>query len=997
MLFALVPHLLLMTGQATALARPESLPSALESFRAGHGASWRVAVDAETGFAEMLHGGGAELGALVRTEAEARALADAGLALTAALHGVALESLEFERVAFLPLGLVGSTDKWTVRYAQRLGGLPVEGAKLNVLLDSAGRLLSVQSTAVAGAASIASAPSFAAESALAVAGDAFLAQHGIDAADATRPALAVRRVIADGRRAARMAWSIDLSHEPTGETPIAERYWIDAVDGSILAVENQIHHFDVTGTVLTKATPGTAPDTAANPETDQVLRYARVESSAGTVITDANGVFTYPGVNSALSVTVTYYGDFNDVQNSAGTEYSLVQVVQPNTPTTITMNPAPTDPITAQANAMIGVNRLRDFVRSTNPTDATADIRFLSNANLAQTCNAYFNGNSVNYFLAGGGCPNTSYSTVISHEMGHWMNVLYGTGNGPDGMGEGNADVWAMYIADSPVVADDFFGPGSDLRTGLNNQQFCGDTSPSCYGGVHADGEPWMGAAWKVRNRLNQTNGNAQGDAIANAIFLGWMNAYNQTQIRSIIETQWLTLDDDDANLSNGTPHFADIDGGFRDQGFPGVTLVPLAIANVTALPDTENSTGPYTVDASISANFSPPLTAARLFWRVNGGAFQDVAMTSLGGSNYRATIPGQPYPSLVQYYVLGGDSAARVVTWPPSAPEQLQSFDVGTKSVIATYGFETSAAGWTTGTVGDSGNNEVDWARGAPLGRGGNVGGVSWRDPSAAFAGTGCFANDLGSGANDGAYSANVHSWLRSPILNMTGRQNVRLRFQSWLSVDGNASDQARVLVNGVEYYQNPSAPRVDAGWGMQEFDISGVAANNPSVQIEFRLRSNGTNHFGGWAVDEVNLFSLTPIVVPCPAPQTYCVAAPNTVGGGAQMGSSGTGNLVLNNLQLYVYACPPNASGLFYYGTSALQVPFGNGFRCVGGTTYRLGVQTTDSFGDASRLLDWNSLPSGAAVAGQTWKFQFWYRNPAAGGAGFNLSNGLSVTVCN
>jgi len=996
MLFAVLPHLILYTGQVTALPPTDGLAASVDAFRAAHGASWQVARDPETGFAEMLHGGGAQLGSALRTDAEARALADVALNVTATVHGVAPGTLEFESVRFLPLAQIGSSDKWTVRYAQRLGGLAVQDAKVNVLLDSTGRLLSVHSTAVPALETIEAQPSFGAGSALAVAGDAFLARHTIQAADASRPLLLARRGSADGRRVARAAWAIDLSFQPESETPIAERYWIDAVDGTVLAVENQIHYFDVTGTVFTKATPGLAPDTAGNPATDQTLRYARVQSSAGTVTTDASGVFNFPGVNTPLSVTVTYYGTFNDVQNNAGGEYTLTQTIPANTPTNVTMNPAPTAQVTAQANAMVAVNKLRDFVRTVNPTDATADIRFVSNVNQSSTCNAFFNGNSTNYYLAGSGCPNTCYSTVVAHELGHWLNVLYGTGNGGDGMGEGNADIFAMYIYDSPVVAQDFFGIGQPIRTGLNTSAFCGDANPGCYGGVHANGEPWMGAAWKIRNRLNQTNGNVVGDQIANAIFMGWMNGYNQTQIRSIIETQWLTLDDNDANLTNGTPNFADIDGGFRDQGFPGVTLVPLAIANVTALPDTENAVGPYVVDAAISANFSPPLTGTILRWRVNGGAFQDVAMTNVGGSTFSASIPGQTYPSLVQYYVVATDSAARVATSPASAPEQLQSFDVGTREPIASYGFETTAAGWTTGTVGDTSNPEVDWARGSPLGRGGNVGGTSWRDPSSAFAGFACFANDLGTGANDGAYSANVHTWLRSPILNMAGRQNVRLRFQSWLSIDGNANDQARVLVNGTSFYLNPAAARTDTGWGMQEFDISSVAANNPSVQVEFRLRSNGTNQFGGWALDEVSLFSLSPIIVPCPTPQTYCVAAPNTVGGGAQMGFSGTGNLVLNDLRLYVYACPPNTAGLFFYGTSSLQVPFGNGFRCVGGTTYRLGIQTTDSFGDATLLLDLNNLPEGAVLPGQVRHFQFWYRNPAAGGAGFNLSNGLTVTIC-
>lgn len=994
MLFAVLP--LVLSSGAGAMPRPEALHDALRAFQTEHGASWQVVRDAETGYAEMLHGGGAQLGGAIRTEAEAGALADVALRATAAVHGVALDTLVRERVLFLPLGTIGSSDKWTIRYAQRLGGLAVDGARVNVLVDSTGRVLSVQSTAVAGSSAIDALPSFAAESALAVAGDSFLARHGVAAADTTRPTLVARRLSADGRRIARAAWQIDLLHEVAGETPIAERAWVDAVDGALLATENQVHHFDVTGTVVSRATPGLTPDWASNPETIQPVPYARVQSSAGTVLTDANGVFTFPGVNSPLAVTVAYYGTHADVQNSSGGEYTLTQTIPANSPTTITMNPSPTEAITAQANAIIQIDRMRDWVRAINPLDATMEMRFLANVNVSGSCNAYYLNSTVNFFVAGDGCPNMSYSTIVAHEMGHWLNVLYGTGNGGDGIGEGNADVWAMYVYDTPVVGLDFFGPGSPLRTGLNTRPFCGDTTPSCHGGSHNNGEPWMGAAWKIRNRLNATHGNAVGDQIANAIFLGWMNGYNQTQLRSIIETQWLTLDDDDANLSNGTPHFTDIDNGFRDQGFPGVNLLPLAVTNVTRLPDTENTSGPYVVDATISANFNPPLTSTVLRWRSNGSGFTDVPMSALGGGVYRASIPGRPYPTLVQYYVTATDSSGRVVTFPGSAPDQLQSFDVGTKNVAVAYGFEVTQQGWTTGSVGGTSNPENDWARGVPTGRGGVAGTTSWRDPANASEGFACFANDLGTGSNDGAYSANVHSYLRSPTLNLTGRQNVRLRFQSWLSVDGNANDQARVLVNGTEFYANPVAPRSDAAWGMQEYDISSVAANNPSVQVEFRLRSNGTNQFGGWALDDISVFSLSPIIAPCPAPTTYCVAAPNSVGAGAQMGYTGTGNLVLNDLTLYTYACPPNSSGIYYYGPSTTQVPFGNGFRCVSGATFRLGVTTADSFGDASVAIDWQNLPSGAPLPGQVRNFQFWYRNPAAGGSGFNLSNGLQVTIC-
>ena len=47
---------------------------------------------------------------------------------------------------------------------------------------------------------------------------------------------------------------------------------------------------------------------------------------------------------------------------------------------------------------------------------------------------------------------------------------------------------------------------------------------------------------------------------------------------------------------------------------------------------------------------------------------------------------------------------------------------------------------------------------------------------------------------------------------------------------------------------------------------------------------------------------------------------------------------------------------------------------------------------------LMDFTSPPQPDAeiTAGSTWFFQFWFRDPAAGGAFFNLSNGLRAKFC-
>ncbi len=571
------------------------------------------------------------------------------------------------------------------------------------------------------------------------------------------------------------------------------------------------------------------------------------------------------------------------------------------------------------------------------------------------------------------------------------MNDLYGTGNGNDGMGEGNADVWSMYIYDTAVIGANFSG-SSAIRTGTNNTAFCGDASPACYGEVHADGEPWMGAAWKVRARLNTAYGNAPGDLIANSIFLGWMSSYNQSEIKSIIETQWLTLDDDDGNINNGTPHYTHIDLGFRDQGFPGVTLLAIAITGVTDLPDTENQTGPYVVNATIQANQNPPILSANLLYRIEGGSFTSIPMTNTSGNAWQASIPGIAAPAHVEYYVSATNNGAQTVTFPSSAPNALVEFDVGVVHILRSFNFDTAGdEGWTHASVGDTSSTTDDWQRGTPNGKTG----TGWADPSAAYSPSTCWGTDLGAGTSNGAYAANVHAYLRTPVTSCVGATNVRLRFRRWLSVQGSASDQARILVNGQQIYINPTANLNDGGWVQQEVFLGAIADNNPSVQVEWRIKSNGTTNWGGWNIDDVKLVWIGIPIPPCPTPVNYCSTSPNSVGPGSVMGYQGTPNISTANFELIATGVPPNSSGLFFYGTNAIQQPFGNGWRCVGGQVYRTSIIQADFLGDGHYLLNYGSLPAPIS-AGQLWRFQYWYRNPAGGGAGFNLSDGLEVTFC-
>lgn len=134
------------------------------------------------------------------------------------------------------------------------------------------------------------------------------------------------------------------------------------------------------------------------------------------------------------------------------------------------------------------------------------------------------------------------------------------------------------------------------------------------------------------------------------------------------------------------------------------------------------------------------------------------------------------------------------------------------------------------------------------------------------------------------------------------------------------------------------------------------------------------------------------------CDPVQRYCVAAPNSVGPGATLQHAGSVSAAANDLTLTASGCPPGQFGIFFYGQGQVQNPLGDGFLCVGSGHARFPATSIDAAGTATLVVDGSDLPSGGAPLdpGTTHGFQFWYRDPGAGGSGSNLSDALSATFC-
>jgi uncharacterized membrane protein len=154
------------------------------------------------------------------------------------------------------------------------------------------------------------------------------------------------------------------------------------------------------------------------------------------------------------------------------------------------------------------------------------------------------------------------------------------------------------------------------------------------------------------------------------------------------------------------------------------------------------------------------------------------------------------------------------------------------------------------------------------------------------------------------------------------------------------------------------------------------------------------------GWGVEFPFTFVWWQATIPACGGGTasFCVTSANSAGPGALIESNGHVSVSVNDFQMSASGLPVGSLGLFYYGAQSQQVPFGNGFSCVTGSSFRvLPPFQADPTGAAAQGLDFTQLPAGGQIVpGSTWYFQAWYRDPAAGGATFNLSDGLMATFC-
>ncbi len=643
-------------------------------------------------------------------------------------------------------------------------------------------------------------------------------------------------------------------------TSFAEKrlFVTDAASGGILYEENQILDVDVTGNVSGMATQGIAADTCESSAVE-ALPYARVNIVSGsTAFADEFGDFVIPNAGSGdVTVQSPLRGDFFRVENAAGGNSMLPLTVTPPGPADFLHNEADTDTLVrAEVNAYLHANIVRDFVLRHSPAYPVIASQLDYTVNVNQVggicpCNAQYTGNAINFCRESGACPNMAFSVIVHHEYGHHLVAMAGSGQGQ--YGEGTGDLMGVLITDEPESGIGFFGDCvTPARNAVNNIQF------PCNQAIHTCGQLITGSVWDTRAELLITEPDDYQDILAN-LAVNAILVHSGSSIAPDITIDYLTLDDDDDTIENGTPHYNEINTGFSAHNMPAPPLAILAFVYPEGRPtfSDPNDGAPIVVEIQSVAGIldadQPPLLHAS----IDGGAFATTPMTTGGEDRFTGTLPSAPCFATIDWYVSAQTTAGDTPTSPGGAPANTFDAFVATDTATVLEEDFESPVGYTVS--GDpAGTDTGRWEVGIPAG-GGDRG-----DPPADFDGSGrCY---LTGNAPDNTDVDNGTTILTSPAFDMSAA-NVEyfLSYARWYSNDFGASPNADVFVveisndDGANWQElesvGPTGPQVEGGWFHVSHNVAATIEPTAQMRVRFLASDLGAGSVIEAAIDALSI----------------------------------------------------------------------------------------------------------------------------------------------
>ncbi|HKH47209.1 MAG TPA: pre-peptidase C-terminal domain-containing protein [Thermoanaerobaculia bacterium] len=379
---------------------------------------------------------------------------------------------------------------------------------------------------------------------------------------------------------------------------------IDARTGEVLELRDINDYAQVTGGAKILGASTNLP-----------MPFANVSSGG---FTNSAGIYSYPGGTVTSTLSGQYVGITDNcgaISKAADASGNILFGTSTGTDCTTPGSGGAGNTHSARTQ-FYHVNRAKEIARGWLPSNTWLSAKLTANVNINNTCNAFWNGSTINFYRSGGGCGNTGEIEGVSiHEYGHGIDSNDGNGSSPEnGTGETYGDWTAALATHSSCVGSGFltsncggYGDSCTSCTGVRDIDFAKHTSgvahtvsnftqtrcpTSAIGYVgpcnregHCESYVSSEALWDFVNR--DLPGAGTGSAWAIADRLWYLSRSTATQAFTCTASGtwtssgcntgslWKTLravDDDDGNLANGTPHSAALFAAFNRHGIACTT-----------------------------------------------------------------------------------------------------------------------------------------------------------------------------------------------------------------------------------------------------------------------------------------------------------------------------------------------------------------------------------------------------------------------------------------
>ena len=656
--------------------------------------------------------------------------------------------------------------------------------------------------------------------------------------------------------------------------------YVDAHNGTLIMRKNEVLY--EAPVVSTHVEGDLYTSHPYNPSSVENLVNLKVQdlASGTNYYTDNNGDVFLP-LTAGSSVKYKLEGLYTDVKTNGDTPDFTTTLGATNNVSFDNSNST-----IQERTAYYAVNKVHDHLKSVFPTFNGLDYPLETNVDESGTCNAFFAGSSINFYEEGMSSNGTDYCEatakvvdVVYHEYGHAINSnRYNSGSGMlnGALNEGFADVWAFTLTLDPILGIGFYqnNPlGYVRRFDINKKVYPQDL----VGEVHADGEIIAGAFWDTY--LNLGNMQQTIDLFKFTFDTG-VDGPNGSEgvVFTDILLEVLYADDNDADLTNGTPNDIAIIQAFATHG---ITLLSNAVITHSPVASTA-ANSPIGITANIVLTYPWALGNANCSYRLNTDTNWVTTNMILSGGNYSAQIPSQSVGTIVAYYISLEDNFGNYSGVTPFSAHKspirfanVPYFSLVGYDLKLEEDFDFNFGFWQTSDPADNATTGL-WDIGNPLGSyvtPGNSSTIVQVEDQHTSGGTDCAftGNASSSAASIGENDIDGgHTTLYSPYYDMTDYVNPAFSYWRWFTnntgADPNADWwQVSVTDDGVNWIVVENNLTSDNSWRRFAFRVKDyVSLNSTQVQLKF-VASDSTNGAlsGGSlveaAVDDLYLWDAT------------------------------------------------------------------------------------------------------------------------------------------